>query len=945
MKKYRFYQKMIFSIVIVTIIIGTLFSLRALNANVQMAKINKKEVLADEKKTCSEVLDDNQVQSRYNINVTAKKDGNLEVSINPKKSLRSIEFKIEKINGVELTTKPTVSYGKPASIAKNFVKAVGIDYTGDDTMDIEMKSTKDDMDSYCKGKVEVDITLEIGGGSVETEIVYEEDQELNDLISSGTAKPNCTNPQSDFEKGYCNSNSIFSANQGKMQDKTSDLNGATKFKEDKFFPLKCSPTAISNSSLYNGTTKQEDKYYVNKAYYKATREEEKKFDNYVYHYAPNSKGSEDVTCKIKCTEEVEVKYGPPVATRAGLCFEYNIKITSRVNCNQTKAPKAPKKETKYCTPEPGCIHAGGKIYKQAGPNEDYDSCIQKCDGGKYGIACSKKCYNKVYKTQKAMTSAFYEEADVEQMARSAELKKCLEITKKYPFQTSGYTKYSNKNNQYYGCYYWNKKNDILWAGGNTEDGKGVPGRWYAEFQKGKNYSSYGVLSNGHFRRKSGSGSNVSYCGAKCYWSKSFSTSYCGSGKVKTKYLNPGVAQDDYATNKNTYKKALKACKAAASCQRRTTIVKVSIKENEKTATTDTLMSYSSDRTTSKEEKTKKINDSKYLLDYNGCYQESKSNNSSKTWYMTEFGFGHSWIHGKTGELTYTNPCVSKAGSSSNNTEKCGYVKQKNQYCLPLNQKNVNSKWWNFYYTKAYGNSSSGTSLQSDAFMNNCGKSDACKWQVTESQLSGYSYDWNIIGTARSFGHFEWNFDIKCFYATNDSICDSSGAGKVSNVQCRTDDSKKVRTVDLKNMFPADDGSSKSRNPGFNWTQYATDEKTTSAKSLTTTKTNYNSYPSEYASWVQAKAYSVYHNDYLDYDIVLSKQKINEIKNTNINYGDFSSAARGTTEIGNVTHYKSNLIRNIIGTSNAQFPSESALKCNNMKSYGEDTCETFERKDN
>ena len=63
---------------------------------------------------------------------------------------------------------------------------------------------------------------------------------------------------------------------------------------------------------------------------------------YVYHYGGFSNDDKDntdcrtvkenVTCNAKCEEIVSVEYGAPVASTAGLCFEYKVQVTSRVNC-------------------------------------------------------------------------------------------------------------------------------------------------------------------------------------------------------------------------------------------------------------------------------------------------------------------------------------------------------------------------------------------------------------------------------------------------------------------------------------------------------------------------------------------------------------------------------------------------------------------------------------
>ena len=44
-------------------------------------------------------------------------------------------------------------------------------------------------------------------------------------------------------------------------------------------------------------------------------------------------------------------------------------------------------------------YAQGKlqyVLHQGGPNEDFEACINECDGGKYTPKCSNTCYEKIY---------------------------------------------------------------------------------------------------------------------------------------------------------------------------------------------------------------------------------------------------------------------------------------------------------------------------------------------------------------------------------------------------------------------------------------------------------------------------------------------------------------------------------------------------------------------
>lgn len=106
-------------------------------------------------------------------------------------------------------------------------------------------------------------------------------------------------------------------------------------------------------------------------------------------------------CSVVCAEKLEASYDPPKAVSAGVCFEYKITVKSKVECKVVKKGDADKKgwpEEKWpenqgiCTV--GIMCEEGK--PQAGPNDEFDSCVDDCDGGKYSQKCIDKCYKNTY---------------------------------------------------------------------------------------------------------------------------------------------------------------------------------------------------------------------------------------------------------------------------------------------------------------------------------------------------------------------------------------------------------------------------------------------------------------------------------------------------------------------------------------------------------------------
>ena len=146
----------------------------------------------------------------------------------------------------------------------------------------------------------------------------------------------------------------------------------------------------------------------NTTYFYASQTTEKS-EPYKWHLNTGKNGEEgqavtevgQATCKRVCEEVVKVDYGPPIAVKAGMCFEYRVKVSSIVQCKSdtsgTTEPKAPE----VCLPTPTCYsNAMKEEMKVAGPTEDFQACVESCDGGKYSEKCSNSCYNKVYGDKK-----------------------------------------------------------------------------------------------------------------------------------------------------------------------------------------------------------------------------------------------------------------------------------------------------------------------------------------------------------------------------------------------------------------------------------------------------------------------------------------------------------------------------------------------------------------
>ena len=770
---------------------------------------------------------------------------------------------------------------------------------------------------------------------------------VEDSISfSSSDQIDCSNYSGKFDHNSFEYKFCYAKEQAQRNNKAYDFGSVTKGNvnlsyENKWgkndpFKFKCDYKTIFNSQeekvlkddteYYKGSNTQ---YLYGKATFNVTK------GNYVYNYEKGKK-TEAAKCSIECEESVVVEYGPPVASKAGLCFQYKVRVTSRVSCQQKDGGITKPKNTKVCTPAPRCVHSTGHVYKQGGPSEDFDKCVKKCDGGKYTDKCVSKCYKNIYGNKKnakktGTTLALYDTIKIENEDTST-----IMSAPKYEYDDG----------------------EIIWNTGQGSDNvrygtagcTGNPWPVATDSPWHKN-NSWGCSACSKYTRYHYSGiPKTESCKDSCYWTG------CTADNV---YLNEKQAEMDKEYNEKIYQQLLEDCELAASCSSTTAEFAISVdytmpgkskqttyfpytSKNDKD-TKDKLTSHTSENEGSITNTSK--NDNTTILNYDGCYKES----DARKYYQTEWTFPGTWINNKTHEISYV-PIKST-----------GWRVEDDRFCLPLNLKDVNTKWWLYYFATLYKNDKtyavndsdyrSGTTeckeSGSKTKSGTSGNSGSCNYgEATFTEDDAKDIDYNIHANTSRFGYFGWYINIDCFYSVYEAFdCSSNpnnkqGSGnngtatncKINGCCDKVTSDHRVRTVDLKNLFPAEDGSkltsndATGREPGFNWSKYA---------EQTTKDENYKSLPSKYTRWVQDKGYSVYSDEYLDYYIELTKEEINSIKKTGKNYTSWE----GSTETNSVVNYKSDLIRKEL--KNAKYPNGQALKCNNMHNYASSQCENVE----
>ena len=605
---------------------------------------------------CKNLFDSNgnviltSVSDKYNPKLESAGAGTKKwkVSINPADSndstvlrrLKDVTFRLYSINGTLVTSDNYVKYNQPLTVTEQ------LDSNG--YMTLRFKVVKEHLDPECSSeKLEFEVELYSGGDPVsysETlpniDAVEVPSADLNDI--------NCNSPRDVFETNFCkgkNNASLDYTNRFSSVNSSSVIKYKDVFGTNNPARFTCDSTNVyTQAEILAG----EDGYYTptNVGYMYGSGTYSIDNGRYQYHFDPFSPTSgAKVTCKVTCEESVTVQYGAPVASKAGLCFEYKVKVTSRVVCNMTEAPPLPDNPSTVCTPTPTCTGIGRSgtryYFDQGGPNEDFDACVKKCDGGKYTSSCSKQCYKQVY--QKSLIT--------------------YKSTKNDSLTLQSYPDCSG------GCYY---------NGGTSWSAPYVPGRYYG----GSCNSEYVPDSEGICRHDYGGGR---ICQDDCWWNG------CPSGQ----YLNPGFSSVDYNNNMVKYNETVNKCKAAASCSTSQAEFTISVDYKDGSNTVKTVeFPYSTggglkDRACSNGSSgCSKTGTSATttLLREQGCYDSSSS---TKNLYLVEWGFPGSWINRKTGELSYTKP--------GNNAQ--GWQEVPRKFCLPFDTQDVNVDWWNYYYTQ------------------------------------------------------------------------------------------------------------------------------------------------------------------------------------------------------------------------------------------------------
>lgn len=639
--------------------------------------------------------------------------------------------------------------------------------------------------------------------------------------------------------------------------------------------------------------------------------------NKYYHIETNTENN----CAVTCKEEIEVNFSDPVATQAGLCFQYLIEIKSRVECD-AEYKAAPPVRKQVCYPSPVCIN-GGRGYDAGGPNEEFDQCVQECDGGNYSQKCVDKCYYEVYENKdtkktkkKKVTHEDVKEASPLYMSNQS-FYEVQKLAASCPGTGNATTLYNFMQADSRGHY----------SGGNwiSEYGSGSicslgPYYFRSLAQTQRTIGMWnGTVSYNRFNqyyRPNGNGimralhKNNTWCSDSCYWSGS-----CGGNTAYTEVQ----AQKEYEQAVEEYIKNKEACeKKEATCEDERTDYEIVVENKDNNDEkeedyTESFNAYQNMNSSTVTDEWAGANNSTFgsmvkLVD--GSCEDGEDD----PWnYHNIITFPGTWLNNKTGRPVHTI----EPG------KEIYYTYVGNEYCTKLNSLPTNTAWYDWKVNQ---------------------NGDASKLTEEEKQEIVTNIDYNIKGSIDNYGYFGWDFDIECFYAIGDETTTKCSPDDPDYPDC--DDNKdnpenpasedyKFRSVSLDTMFPSNDGSNNERSSGFNWTCEATNLE----------NEDYPVQPIALKEQIEERGDSVYSDKYIDYEINLTAEDMDRIRKYNKdnsndyakpNYED-SDVNASQNNVNGITVYTSPFLTQL--KSWGALVQRGLIGCNNQEGTGDGaTCQ-------
>lgn len=652
-------------------------------------------------------------------------------------------------------------------------------------------------------------------------------------------------------------------------------------------------------------------------------------------------------CTTTCKEEIEVNFSDPVATQAGMCFQYLIEIKSRVVCDGVYTAPKPSPPA-VCVPTAYCVNSGGLESDKGGPSEDFDACILECDGGDYSQSCINKCYEEVYETistnKKVSIQTTFAPIPTMLTTDYNILNSNSQATKLAngcltPWNTTDANALYEQHQKDPGGHYEGNTWVMSDSGCPSEIGQfyfrtlesteqtiSEAHGWYEDKYGVKQYEAG---ANGFLIRTKRYG-YTDVCKDTCTW-----INECDSDSVLTEYL----ANEQYQKELAEWESRNKTCQQeAAACSNETTQYEIVVdnidNDNDKDDDEEIFSSYQDLDSSLVEGDFPSM-----VILTDGKCEDGRPDDWD---YHNIITFPGTWINNKTGQTVH----------SMDPSHEDFYTNIGNQYCTKINSIPVNTAWYDWKVNK---------------------DGDPNALTDSEKQQIVSNIDMNIKGHIDNYGYFGWNFDISCFYAidnpnSNPPEDDSPGGSASGDADCSPNDPDypscripkdytspiddyTFRSISLDNIFPnsltptsnskdiqasqlineveslknnkAAQVVNETRQVGFNWTCAATNLE----------NPDYPVQPVSVLNEIQRLGDSIYDDSrYLDYHIVLTPSDMNKVREYNNNYNSYleptspkDNLGAGNNKTAGITVYKSYLLHKVI---NSAVKKSGLIGCNN-----------------
>lgn len=538
--------------------------------------------------------------------------------------------------------------------------------------------------------------------------------------------------------------------------------------------------------------------------------------------------------QAQCTEYLEIYYDDPKAVNAGAGFSYTTILKIKRVCQPLQIATPRKKPP--CSLEPSCWGLHHKGDKGAGPNEEFDSCVNTCDGGEYTQDCINSCYQEVYGDEEPRTLTYtdkFEERSANMLSYGR--KGIVRVYDNQPISgcTAGVSKLEN-GKVLASCYVLTSN-----AGCYNEDG-----HTYCHLYLGTKVQ-FENTCNGTDR---------------CY--EVFASSPdCSMYPEKDYYNDVQAALSEYRAVMN--------------------LISKEGEYKDETIYTGVYDNYTNKQVDLPTYKTVEVSEP----EYSGIEERKIANTTQDAgqYTVTEEDLKYTFkistiVRTETIELTqaYISRSTNQDGTTgsryTNEKYDCNDKDKNNLLCLDYYD--GGNKWYTSLFAPEVNNWSN--------------------WPAYNSNQTDYTisnYDENIDVKLQKLGSWnQWNVDIDCIYGLyNNFYKCANGQPLVCNEDdiCTCGIQYIFREIDLDDAFPNE------RNPRWNWqgTINTNNQTTGAARTEDTSLLNYRIDPDSLIDEIESKGETIYDvtsdASEVDYEFVLTRENLRNIRNYNKNVEDFN----------------------------------------------------------